>query len=74
MKLKPVSEAIKGYKLISCDGGAFPASKYRLVKHPKLTRAELSALGGQAGTGKAKRRGTPEFYRRLAMKRWRKKK
>jgi len=41
---------------------------------PKLTRAEISALGGRAGSGKAKKRGSTDYYHKLSLKRWKKNK
>jgi hypothetical protein len=36
--------------------------------------AELGRKGGRAGTGKSKRRGDAAYYRKIAKKRWAKRK
>lgn len=35
---------------------------------------EMGRKGGKAGKGKSKRRGDADYYRKIALKRWRKRK
>jgi hypothetical protein len=39
-----------------------------------MDASEMGRKGGEAGTGKAKRRGDADYYRKIAKKRWAKRK